>query len=329
MLLKQVKHNGIEVMIITSVIFIGMAVSMFLAPASGHIAAQQDGTPLFNSIYQALFGATAGISAKITSLVLLLVESFMIILVNSKFEFTRAKPAMFMLVYFPIALSIIPNNTLLPEQVANIFIALGLIKVFSTHGKENAVFQCFDAGLFFGLSMLFCYPAAIMLLVGLVALAIFRPFRGNEFIVYLLGILTPILFYVAIYYLVEGEVHILWDDVTKRIGETIPKSSPTTMLAVIAHIVITVLASVMIIGEYPKFNLVSSQSYRVMFIMFICITVLCHTPYFGIQPLRMATLPLSMMYVTVFHDSRHSLWMDTLFYMFLLAYIGTQVLWYR
>lgn len=329
MLLKRVKHNGIEVVVITVVVIIGMALSMFLPAPARSIVAPLDGTPLFDTIYNNVFGGGINMATRIASLVFLFIESFMIILVNSKFEFTRAKPVMFMLVYMLVALSLVPNNSFLPEQIANIFIALGLIKVFSTHGKEKAVFQCFDAGLFFGLASLFCYPAAIMILVGLVGLMIFRPFRGNEFIVYLLGCVTPILFYVVIYYLANGEVSLLVENVVQRFSHAVPRSSSVTMLAVVVHVVIIVLASVMIIGEYSKFNLVSSQSYRVMFVMFVFVVVLCHIPYFGIQTIRMAVLPLSMMYVTVFHDCRHSMWMDTLFYMFLIAYIGTQVLWYR
>lgn len=328
MILKQVKQNGVEVMAIITILLAGMAISMFAGATSQYIAAPQDGTPLFNTIYQHLFGGHISIASQITSIILLLIETFMIIFLNSNFEFTRAKPSMFMIVYIPAALSLIPCNTLLPEQIANIFIALGLIKMFSCHGMDNATFPVFDSGLLFGIATLFCLPAAAMLAVGIVAMIIFRPLKGNELMVFLLGFATPILFYTAIYYLAEGNISELADYISGRFSTAMPHAGRTTTLATLAHIAIIALASVMIIGEYPKFNLVSSQSYKVMFIMYISMVILCQTPYFGVQILRMGTIPLAMMYVTVFQDLKRTAWLESLFYLFLIVYMGVHALWY-
>jgi len=329
MILRQVKHNGIEVMVAIAILAVGMALSMFLGVSARHIALPQDGTPLFNTIYQHVFGGHISIGTQLVSLILLGLEIMMLILMNSDFEFTRAKPSMFMLVGIPLALSLVPNNTLLPEQIANIFIALGLIKMFASHGLDNATYTVFDAGLFFGMAALFCLPALAMIAVGIMGLIIFRPFRGNEFLVFLLGCVTPILFYVAIYYVAEGNVSDLWNYTHDRLTTSLPGSlSPNDLIAIGVHGVIVVLGSLMIIREYPKFNLIGSQAHRLFFLMFACMAGLCITPYFGIQVLRLALLPLSMMLVTVFHEMRDSLWSDILVIAFVLCYVGVQALWY-
>ncbi len=310
------------------IILVGMALSMFMGSTSQYIEMPQNGSPLFNSIYQHVFGGHISAATQIASIVLLLIETFMIIFLNSNFEFTRAKPSMFMIVYIPVALSVVPGNTLMPEQVANIFITLGLVKVFSCHGVDNATFPVFDAGLLFGVAALFCLPAAVMLIVGIVALMIFRPLKGNEVLAFLLGFVTPVLFYAAVYYLVEGNVSDLTDYISERMSASVPHASRYTVLVMLAQVAVIVLASVMIISEYPKFNLVSSQSYRVMFIMYVFLVALCHIPQFNTQILRMGALPLAMMFVTVFQDLRRTMWLEILFYLFLIAYVGSQLIWY-
>ncbi len=329
MILKQIKHNGIEVMVAIAILAAGMAASMFLGVPARHIDLPNDGTPLFNTIYSHVFGGHISIGTQLVSLILLGLEIMMMILLNSDFEFTRAKPSMFALVGIPLALSLVPNNTLLPEQIANIFIALGLIKMIAGHGLDNATYTVFDSGLFFGVAALFCLPALMMIPVGIMGLIIFRPFRGKEFLVFLVGCITPILFYMALYYIVEGNVSDLAGYLRIRLGNIQNVSfSPKETMAVMVHGIIVLLGSACITREYPKFNLIGSQAYRLFFLMFVSMAGMCLTPYFGVQVLRLALMPLAMMLITAFHEMRDSLWSDIAMLLFVLCYVGVQALWY-
>lgn len=329
MILKQVKQNGIEVMVAIAVLAVGMALSMFLGVTVRHIELPHDGTPLFNTIYAHLFGGHVSVGTQLVSLILLGLEIMMMILLNSDFEFTRAKPSMFVLVGILLSLAYVPNNTLLPEQIANIFIALGLIKMIASHGLDDATYTVFDSGLFFGVAALFCLPAFMMIPVGILGLMVFRPFRGNEFVVFLIGHITPVLFYVALYYIVEGNVSDLSAYLGNRLSEVAHVDfGPREVASLAAHVVVLLLGSLAITREYPKFNLIGSQSYRLFFLMYVCMAGLCFAPMFGAQTLRLVFLPFAMMLVTVFHEMRDSLWADIAVVFFVLCHVGVQVLWY-
>jgi len=330
MVLKQVKQNGIDIIIAIVVILILIVPSMFLSQIRQYIIPPENGTPLFYSIYGYLFDGQIGVGTQITALILVFVEISVLVLLNSDFELTRAKPTMFVIVFLMSALTYIPCNTLLPEQIANIFITLGLIKIFACHSMDNASFTFFDAGLFFGIAILFCAPAIIMLIVGVIAIIIFRPFKGKEQAIFIVGFFTPVLFYCSIYYVLEGTVQPLIDFAVQIF--TAPRQHTITYNSIICLTVDAVqllIASVMIINEYPKYNLFSSRAYKLLLIMFAATCSMYFFPYFSLQAMRMTALPITILFVTVFHDSRPSIWLNIFFCLFVFGNMALQLLWYR
>ena len=330
MILKQAKQNGIDI-IIAIVIILGLLVpSMFLSGIRPYIIPPENGMPLFNTIYDILFDGQITAWTQVASLLLIFVEISLLVLLNSDFELTRAKPTMFALVFLVLALTYIPCNTLLPEQFANIFVAIGLIKIFACHSMDNATHTFFDAGLFFGIGLLFCAPAAIMLLVGLIAIIVFRPFKGNELIMFVLGFFTPAFFYIAIYYLTQGTLEPLKDFVQTKINNTrLHTITYNSVICLAADAVQLIIASALIFNDYSKYNLFHSRAYRLLLIMFVAICSAYFVPTFSLQAMRMTTLPVTILFVTVFYESKPSVWLDVYFALFILGNMALQLLWYR
>ncbi len=331
MILKQAKQNGMEAMAAVAVVLLLTVPAIFLPHTRQYIIEPENGTPLFNTLYGMIFGGTVTVWTQIASLLAMTAELSVLVLLNSDFELTRAKPSLFALVFLPMTLSLVPCNTLLPEQIANIFIALGLIKVFACHSMDNASWTFFDAGLFFGIATLFCTPAAVMLVIGLIAVMVFRPIKGGELSIFVVGFLTPITFYLAVYYLVEGTLEPLSDYlhtlITVGAGLTVTYNS---IICIAVSTLLLIIASVMILNEYPKYNLFSSRAYRLLLIMFLIVVgSTFFLPYFSIQALRLTAIPVTILYVTVFHDSKPSLWLDIFFVAFIVLNIALQILWYR
>ena len=330
MILKQAKQNGFDIIIAIAIILGLIVPSMFLSNIRPYIIPPENGMPLFNTIYENLFGGGINGWTQIVSLLLIFVEISLLVLLNSDFELTRAKPTLFALVFLVLSLTYIPCNTLLPEQIANIFITIGLIKIFACHSMDNASHTFFDAGMCFGIGFLFCAPAAIMLLVGLIAIIIFRPFKGNELIMFVLGFITPAFFYVTVYYLIEGTLEPLKDFVQTKINDTrLHTITYNTVICLAADAVQLLIASALIFGDYSKYNLFHSRAYRLLLIMFVMICCSYFVPMFSLQAMRMTTLPVTILFVTVFYDSKPSLMLDVFFVIFVLGNMALQLLWYR
>jgi hypothetical protein len=50
---------------------------------------------------------------------------------------------------------------------------------------------------------------------------------------------------------------------------------------------------------------------------------------FSLQAMRMTALPITILFVTVFYNSRPSLMLDIFFAVFVLGNMALQLLWYR
>lgn len=332
MILKQLKQNGIEAVIITFLIVAAMSVSMFYPATVQHIEIPGNGTLLFNSLYEKFFGGVSHLT-QIAALLMMATEAVLIAVMNLNYELTRAKGTFLILIFSMVSLSYIPLNTLLPEQIANIFITLGIIKVLSSHSVDKAEFMFFDAGLFFGLAALFCVPATFMLIIGIIALIIYRPYRFNEFAVYLIGFFTPLLFYVSGYYYFESTMQPVWDCYKAAFqihGATYGDLSEPEIISFGLYFVMIASASVFILQEYPKYNLFASRTYKMFFIIFVLTLLIAVSRQFSLQVMRLSVMPLTMLYVTVFHNfsSKRTLFAEIFFTVFVAIHAGAQALWF-
>lgn len=330
MILKQIKQNGVDVLVTILIVAALISVPMFLGTTARYIQMPANGTPLFNTIFAWLSHGGISVSTQIISILLVFGEALLVGLLNARFELSRAKAPFFVLVYVIISLSYIPFDTLLPEQVANVFIIWGLIKVLSSHGVDKAEFQFFDAGLLFGMASLVCTSANIMLIIGLIALTIYRPYKFSEFAVYVIGFAAPHIFYLSLYFIAEGSLDTLELFYVQKLAAGLQyQVSVNEMITFVPKILLILMASVLILQEYPKYNLFESRTYRMFFFMFLLTVVLTATPYINIQAFRIAALPVTMLFVTVFYELKHKIFSEIYFTLFLIVYIGCQYLWYR
>ena len=95
--------------------------------------------------------------------------------------------------------SLLPDwNYLSAPLVASTLIIWTSIKVFKLYNATVASGVIFNIGLLIGVNSFIYFPSIAFLLCILLALMILRPFRLNEFVLLILGILTPYYFY-AVY----------------------------------------------------------------------------------------------------------------------------------
>lgn len=98
--------------------------------------------------------------------------------------------------------SLLPEFTMLssPLIVSALFITLFII-IFSAHNQKITRGSIFNTGIIAGFTILIFTPSLFFLIWVYVALAILRPFKLNEWLILLLGVLTPYYFFTIILYL--------------------------------------------------------------------------------------------------------------------------------
>lgn len=81
--------------------------------------------------------------------------------------------------------------------VANTILIWVWARLCTLHNNPHAKSSVFNIGLAIGVAAFFYYPAILFTILFIAGIAITRPFRLNEWIIGLLGILTPYYFFAA------------------------------------------------------------------------------------------------------------------------------------
>jgi Family of unknown function (DUF6427) len=103
---------------------------------------------------------------------------------------------------FLLITSLFPEwNQFSPAMISNLFLLIILILLFNTYNKPDAKGAVFNCGFLLGVSSLFFYPSLIFIGWIFLGMMVIRPFRINEWMLCLAGLITPVYFYAAYLYL--------------------------------------------------------------------------------------------------------------------------------
>ncbi len=94
-------------------------------------------------------------------------------------------------------------NIISPVLPACIFFIWILYKACKLYGVHNAKASIYNLGLLTGLSVVLYYPSSPLIIIVMIALAIIRPFRPNEWFVLFFGIITPAYFLAGYLFLTD------------------------------------------------------------------------------------------------------------------------------
>jgi hypothetical protein len=86
----------------------------------------------------------------------------------------------------------------------NLLLILLLLAVLNLYGKNEALSALFDAGLLAGLASLLFFPSLVFIVFIFVSLMVFQQYKWREWVVPVIGFVTPWIFFVAYLFLFEG-----------------------------------------------------------------------------------------------------------------------------
>ncbi|MDB5195697.1 MAG: hypothetical protein JWP88_67 [Flaviaesturariibacter sp.] len=97
---------------------------------------------------------------------------------------------------FLLLTSLVPEWSFLSAPlVAGTFIVWAFSKLFGLYNAASANTKIYNIGLLIGMASFFYFPSLLVAVCVLIGFGILRPFRLNEFVLLLLGLLTPFYFY--------------------------------------------------------------------------------------------------------------------------------------
>jgi hypothetical protein len=245
-ILKQKNPANLLLLLILGIL---IKLPMFSRP-HGPIVRESDG-----ALYEAIISFFSGI-AKTSSLFypvitfcLLFVQAFIITrFINNQRMMTR--PNYLSGAAYLLITSLLPEwNYFSAPLLCNTILLFVLSGLFGIYNKQNARGAVFNIGMALGIASFLFISSLTFIIWALLALAVMRPFRINEWLICLLGVTTPFYFY-AIYMVIAGNFN--WQEFIPQITLGLPSLKQSAWLAIsVFFIMVPFLAG----GYYVQENL--------------------------------------------------------------------------
>lgn len=165
--------------------------------------------PVDSSIQMPLFAIFSELTFQKTFLTLLLAlgliigQIILLIRLNVKYIFIENRSFLPAFLFILISGSFLPLQQLYPALCGNIFLLFAMNKLLSTYKQEKNFSKVFDISFLISIGSLFYFNLVYFLVFIWIAFLILKPFRLGEWLISVLGFVTPYFFMASYYYLAD------------------------------------------------------------------------------------------------------------------------------
>ena len=222
---KQKNPANIFVLLVFGVL---IKLPMFLHP---HVPAGKEGDGIF---FKAIlkFLAPTGLSTPVLYPALAFGLLFLQAIILTRFINTQrmmSRPTFFPGMAYMLITSLLPEwNYFSAPLIVNTILLFVLSGLFKIYNQPNAKGAIFNIGLALGVASFLFFPAITFFVWVLLALAVMRPFKINEWVLCIVGITTPFYFY-AIYLFINDQWS--WQNLLPYFSVGLPSIKQSAWLA--------------------------------------------------------------------------------------------------
>ncbi len=255
----------------------------------------------------------------ILALVFITLQAFYMMYINRVYNFISRRTSLTSIFFVLISSAFFDLHYLHPAIVANIFVLMSIVEIFSTYRKPKAYASTFNAGFLIATASLFYINAGILLLFVFISLIIIRSFNWREWLSVLIGFAVP-------YILVSTSLLWLdsWVDFVTTL-ELIMRSHTNKLNFSISHYISAGI--LLMLGLFSIFKLsttytnskVSTRSYFSSFIWLLILLILTFVivPFASIELIVLVAVPLSYL-LTNYYLSKGNKWVQEISFLILI-----------
>lgn len=216
-------------------------------------------------------------------------------------------------------------NYLSAALVSNWLLLFMLSSMLKLYASTDGGKQIFNIGCFISLTAMLIFPNIIFIALLLLALAILRPFKAAEWMVGLLGILTPFYFLAGILFLTD-DLPLLKKMIA--IGFSLPHkiANPVVVFTAFSMLIIMILAGIYYLNNFMGRMLFQNKKWWwvILASFFISLVAGIFTVAKGYNQWMALLIPGSFVIANVWFEERKK-WVTTvLFYLFVAVIIFAQ-----
>lgn len=327
MLLRIFRSNQLYIILLIPLIAFALWFENLYPQIDSTNAAENSATAM--PLYEYLLAwLAAPLARNIAALVLIVAQAFLLIHINAKYRLIQAQSFLPGLLYILLTCSLLPLQKMHPAIVANFFLLLAIARIFDTYRKQNALTNFYEAAFLIGIGTLFYSTLLVFWLVVLLGIIIIRSFNWREWIVAILGFLTPLIILFSIYFLLDIE----HQTIIQKIKVNLAFQSHTFKLHYLYYSYFALLGLLFIFALYNLFGLKSikistRKNFRILIWMaIISVALLFFGKNTGLELLFMLLVPASFFIANYFHSIRIRWWGNLLIIIILTNIILIQIL---
>jgi hypothetical protein len=221
-------------------------------------------------------------------------------------------PIFFFIIFSAIIL--LPNQ-LEPSIYGNIFLVIGLEKIFETYRNDKKWLNYFNASMIISIGSLFDARLIYFFVIIFISLATLRPFRRREWLISLFGIILPYIYLLTYYFVFENTLSQRINDFSKVLINTDNVIISYNEFVLFIYIIILIIFSSIYSIYQIQHKKVSVRKYFQiflwLFIISLSIYIFSNFSFTGI--LIYAIFPVSYLLSNYFNSFRNLFWYELFF----------------
>ncbi len=272
----------------------------------------------FNSNWSVLLG-----------FIVVLIQAFILVQFNKRhivINYRTYLPAFF---YVLIVSSFVQLQRLNPVLIGALLIFIAVDFLYSTYRTEYALNRIYLAGFFVSIASLFYAPFATCIVLVWISLIILRPFIGREWMVGILGFLTPYLFVFTYYF-------VFLDDSLDELIDHFIRGFDLIKDFYVLHVsyylffglllIILLLASYTIAKNFQKKKIKNRKFFEInwwlFFVGLIMFIVYKHVTY---EILYLIGIPIAYLLTDYFYSNKRSLYLNIVLILWISSIVYIQI----
>lgn len=246
----------------------------------------------------------------IFSFTIVIVQGFLLVGFNKKFILISNRTFLPAFFYIIISSSVIFAQNLSPELIGGFFLFFALDFIFRTYRVEYALNEIYLSGFFIALAGFFCVPFLYFIVLLFISIIILRTFSLREWIVALLGFLTPLFFLFVVYFVFIPEENgiLLFNFVLKELThvERFIKLDISYIIFFSLLMLLTIIFSTKIIANYQSKKIKTRKYFEINWWYFL-IGVLIFSIFkrTSFEIIYIISIPISFLFTEYFYSVRN------------------------
>lgn len=291
MLLKVFKSNNIVALFLLPILTIVLWSDIFMANKENFVPLPYS-MPAYAWVMKYLTNTYA---SSIIALTLIILQAFYLIYINKVYNFISQRTFLTSFLFVLISSAFLNLHYLYPAIIANIFILLSIVEIFSSYRKPKIYKASFNSGFLIAIAGLFYINANFLIIFIFFGLSILHRFNWREWAAVVIGFITPYLITLFLYYFFDKltDIGLIIDAILDY--ESTKYSWPLSYYIFSTILFLIGFLSIIKLSTTYSNNKVSTRNYFSLFtILLILIAVIfLIIPFASIELIVIAAVPLS------------------------------------